>query len=113
MTDIFKGNDKTWEVTVKDVTGTIANISGCQIYFSAKDRMDSPAVIYKSISGDQATGIEFVDDGVSGLFRLNLIPADTSGLIAGDYHYDFKLVSGTKTYTILQDILVIRDVVTT
>lgn len=112
--NIFKGDSKNWEVTVKDGDGTIVDITGAEIVFTVRvNATDSTFSLQKKnlAAGGDATQIS-MDDPTNGIFRLHLLPSDTASLRASKYVYDFQLTMGTDVYTILKDNFLLKQDVT-
>lgn len=103
---IFKGDDKTWTITFKDVDGDAIDLTGKTLFFTIKTIKTDPdtsALIRKDInSHTNPTG---------GITALTL-SHDETDLTAGIYYFDFQLVDSssnvttlfTGTFTVTQDV---------
>ena len=82
----------TYEFTAEFVGMTVDLDSA---YFTVRKTYESDVVFQKSIG----SGITKVD---TGMYHVEIEPADTSNLPYGDYVYDFEVTIGTKVKTILR-----------
>ncbi len=106
---IYRGDDKTWEVTFKDGDGVAINITGWTVYFTVKEKdsdTDANAKISKTITSHvNPTG---------GITDIILVPTDTSSL-KGNYYYDIRIKkgSGEKITVLVGTLEVLKNVKTT
>jgi hypothetical protein len=111
-----RGDTKQWIVTVTDVAGAPAPITGTMFFTARRHHGDVPVV--EKVTGD---GID--TDGLgAGQARLTLEPADTAGLPSVNTRLlcDLQLVEGAVVTTLLPDpetaddfTLIVRPDVTT
>ena len=109
---IFKGNDKTFEVHIRDETGRNFNLDGAEIIFMVKKTIkdeDKDAVITKS-SADADEIV--ITNPVGGLCEVYLVPDDTKNLPVKTYVYEVRAITGNgEVYTVVLDEFVIKHVV--
>lgn len=108
---MFRGDDITFEITVKDVNSVAVDITGGTMVFSAKENANETTALITKTSAT-ASEITFTD-ATNGVAQIYLVPADTRDLKAQDYLYDvqFTQASGTK-HTLLKAKLTLFDDVT-
>jgi hypothetical protein len=103
---IYRGDDKTWNLTFTDSAGLPIDLTSSVIYFTVKKKtgdLDSAAYIAKNItSHSQATG---------GISAIALSDTD-SDIAIGTYYYDIQLVdsAGSVTTITTGNFLVLRDI---
>ncbi len=105
---IYRGDDKVYDVTVKDSDGNVVDITNHTIKFTVRHApADAVAEIAKTTGGG---GIAIVD-APNGVARITLSDVDTD-LDAGKYFYDVEVtdVSGRTTTVILDNFVVKSDV---
>jgi len=108
---MFRGDDKTVRITVKDGSGALVNITGAHIKFTAAT---SPT----SIAKDSDNGASEVDwtDPTNGEAEIYLVPADTAGATPkeiGSYLFDIEITLSGKTYTLSKGFFqLVADVTT-
>lgn len=93
--NVFKGDDKTWNLVFTDSAGDPINLTGQTIFFTVKTNQtdtDSLALIKKEITSHT--------DETDGKSRLVLSNTDTD-LDAKEYFFDLQLVSSSGTVTTL------------
>ena len=91
---LVRGDNQTLGVTVTQPDGTVYNLSGASLIFTAKDPVRfSEQIIYKSGSSHLAPE--------SGISQITFDPADTDGLGKQKYYFDIKLLSSLNTVTTL------------
>ena len=86
---IYRGDDKTWEIQFKDCEGTPIDITGWTVYFTAKEKkadIDADAKIIKEITSHS--------DPVDGKTLIILVPADTTDL-KGNFYYGIRVKKDT------------------
>jgi hypothetical protein len=98
---VFRGNDRTIEVTVTDSAGGAYNLTGATIYFNVKKDEDDVASVIAKSTADVAE-IKILSPATNGVFEIYLVPAD-SATISGLYVYDITLVIGGKTFTLVKE----------
>lgn len=103
---VFKGDDKTWNITVSDADGDAIDLSGQTIFFTVKENKtdpDSAALIQATNSTHtSATG------GTSTITITNT----QSDLDAGNYFFDLQIVSAGSLVTtwVVGDFEVVQEV---
>jgi len=100
---IYRGENRTIRVTVKDETGELVNLTGGIAYFRVKkDLADNVAVISKSSVTPSEITLLTQSGSTLGQFEVYLVPTDTSTLIATVYKYDCWFVNSTgKRYAVV------------
>ena len=98
--DIFQGDNKTYELTVKNRAGAVVDITSGTIKFTVKKLLDDTATIITKTTAE-ATEVT-ITDGSNGVAEIYVVPADTATEERGEYEYDveYTAVSGKK-YTII------------
>lgn len=99
--EIYRGDNRTFKVTVKDGDGNAVNIAGASIVFSVKEKIsDAAYIIQKSSSvGSEIT----ITDAANGIYEVYLLPADSQNLDIRTYEYDSELTTSTgKIYTVVR-----------
>jgi len=109
--EIFRGDNQTLEVTVKDVDGVVFDITGSTARFTVRKDFNTTALIEKSsaVAGEAA-----ITDPTNGVLEIYLVPADTRELnYCGNFVYDVEveLPSGD-IHTVLQGVFKIKGDVT-
>jgi hypothetical protein len=75
--DAFRGDDKTWDITITDATGEASDISGATLVLElAEGQYDSSYVIVDTLT---------IIDGGLGTAQMTLSAAQTSSLVAQYY----------------------------
>ena len=97
----FRGDNHTLNFYIQN-DGDIFDLSGYTAKFSVKKELTDTA--YSFYADNIVPG--------SGVITVEIEPADTEGLDAGEYYYDLE-ISGTKTITVVSDILEVKSDVTT
>lgn len=83
---VVRGESKTLEVTVKDTTGSLVDVTGTKVWFTVKRRIEDVATIItkKNAAAGGAAAQALVtlpQTGTSkGKFQVYLLPADTAAL---------------------------------
>ena len=110
---IYKGDDGTWKITVKDASGDPVDITGAAIIFTAKtSEAEAPSIQRRSpLAGGDVTQIE-ITDATKGEFKVHLVPSDTENLEAGNYVYDIQMTLNSKVRTIIKSKLTLLEDVT-
>jgi hypothetical protein len=105
--EIFRGDDKTLNLSFKDGNGNPINLSGSTIYFTAKKKIeygDDQAVIQKDVTTHS--------DATAGTSVIQLSNTDTS-ITPDTYLYDIQYkTSGGTISTVLKDEIIIKPDVT-
>lgn len=106
---VFRGDDHTLDVTVKQRSSTgvltVVDVTGSSSVLTVKKAAtDTVALISKAGT---------ITDGPAGELQFVLVPSDTSSLTPGFLVYDVQvtLASG-KIYTVLKDIFSLKQDVT-
>lgn len=109
--EIYRGDNRTFKVTVTDGAGGAVDITGATIIFSVKeDISDTDYEIQKtSAQGSEIT----ITDAGNGIYEVYLIPADTQNMDLGVYEYDSQLTtSASKVYTTVRGEFTVQGDVT-
>ena len=105
MTDIeiYRGDNKTWEITVKDVSGEVVDITGAEIIMSVKKNVSDVSYLIqrKNLAAGGDSGQIEIIDAENGVFNLHLVPENTNNLRPSKYTYDIQATISGKVYTIL------------
>jgi len=107
---MFKGDHRTFLLTVKDQNGVVVDITGATIIFSLKADPTNATALVEKISTD-INEIE-ITNPTQGEAEIYLIPADTSDLEPGIYFYDVELTTTSgKVYTLVKgELNLLQDV---
>jgi hypothetical protein len=108
--EIYRGDNKTYEVTVVDADGAAFNLTGARIVFSVKSTTNDATYKFQ-LTSDTITEIE-ITDAVGGIFKVYLVPDNTNLLRPSKYVYDIEVQITGKIYTIIKDDFQIRAEVT-
>lgn len=110
--DIFRGNDKTFELNVKDESGVNLDLTGATVIFMVKQTVkdaDIDAVIIKT-SADE-TEIKLTQP-ILGTCEIYLKPDDTKNLPVKHYVYEAQVITaGGRKYTVAMDEFILKHVV--
>lgn len=100
--EVYRGQSKTFELTIKDSTNAAVDLTGASIYFTVKKEVtDTVAIISKTT--DDPLQAEILAPNTDGKARIYLIPSDTSVLDVGDYLFDIWVqLSSGKRYPIVE-----------
>ncbi len=112
--EVFKGQSKTWLLSVKeDPGGGPADLTGAKLYFTVRKTLDAVAAVIEKTS-DVITEIEILAPEIDGQARVFLSPSDTNNLTIGDYVYDMwlELASGRRYPIIDPSPFIIKQPVT-
>lgn len=90
---VIRGDDRQITVTYTDR----GDISGATIKYTVKDKVDGVQMFQRTVGA----GITILD-GPAGTFRIDIVPANTSGQTPGDYLHDCEVSVGGKTDTIFR-----------
>lgn len=105
--EIYRGDDKTLNLTFRDSAGNPINLSGSTIYFTAKKKLefdDDKAVIQKDVTAHT--------NNTAGTSAIVLTNTDTS-ITPDTYLYDIQYkTAGGVISTVLTDELIIKPDVT-
>lgn len=109
---MFRGDDKTFEITVKDSDDVAVDLTGGTMFFSVKETENDPTALITKDSAVGITEIEFTNP-TGGIAQIKLVPADTRNLKAGEYLYDVQFTTTTSTkHTLVKAKLTLFDDVT-
>ena len=108
---MYRGDDKTFQLTVKDSDDVAVDITGATLNFSLKrDPNETSSLVTKST--DTVTEIDLTDP-TNGIAEIYLVPSDTRDLSAGTYVYDVQITTSTgKIHTLVRANLILLDDVT-
>jgi len=102
-----RGDTRTWTLNFTS-SGAAVNITGWTIFFTLKTHVDLP----DSLASLQKIITEHTN-AAGGVSQLDLVPSDTSGLDAGEYHFDLQVVTdGGEVHTLLKGKLILDFQVT-
>jgi len=109
--EIFKGDDKTYELSVVDSDGTAVNLTGCTLKFTVK-RYRTDAYTDAKIKKTSASEAEIkITDAAAGEAEIYVTDDDTKSLEAKTHWFDVELTKGGKIYTIkFGKFIVLEDV---
>lgn len=103
---IYKGNDTSYDMTVRDYQNLPVNLTTAPMIFSVYPYKTETGTVLFSRANTLASGasdeIEMTYP-TSGLCRLHIIPENTSGLAYQSYWYSLMATINSKVYTLSQD----------
>ncbi len=98
LDDIYRGDTKAFELQFTEkVGGAIVDTTGWEVTFTMKlhtEQPDTDAVI-------QVVKVMDAVDGPTGVVSIVIEAANTTGLLATSYVYDFQLTRGTVVSTLM------------
>lgn len=130
----IRGDTKKWSIAFEDAQGNPLDLSGCTVWFTAKqmisnDLSDADAIIQHMISVDETGGAVTADGfeiggvhpvtqavattAAEGVLTQVLSPADSTLIAAGTYVYDVQIETASgEVYTPIlgQSITFVEDV---
>jgi len=113
---MYRGDNRTERVTVKDGDGVALPITGAKVWFTVKedlDDADSAAVFQRKNTAAGGSDTEIlITDGVNGVVEIYIVPANTSSLENGKFEFDVQVQLATgKTHTVTRgDFILLADV---
>lgn len=90
---IWAGDHADLQFTVVDSTGTAVNITGATISWKCAAAVDSASALFTKTT---ASGIT-ITNGAAGIFKVSILPADTTALSGVLYHEAQMTLSGAVT----------------
>lgn len=112
LLDIFRGNNKTFEVSIKDESGQNLDLTGATVYFMVKESVKDEDASAKISKSSAVAGQIVITNATGGLCEIYLIPEDTASLPVKRYVYEVKVeLADGKKYTVAMDEFVIKHVV--
>lgn len=108
---MFKGDDRTFRLTVKDQTCQIVDLTGSSLIFTVKAFATDPTPAIQKSS--MVAGEIDIIDPVNGVAEINILPSDTANLETGQYVFDIQLTTAaSKIHTLLTGVLEICQDIT-
>lgn len=107
--EIVAGNNITWKMIVENIeNGTVPDITGATLTFTVKEKKtDTSATFTRTTGGNGIT----LSDPTNGIFKLALIPSNTSSLTPKPYFCDIEITLNALVDTIFLGTLeVLRGV---
>jgi len=96
--DLLRGNDQNLGLIVTNYDGSIYDLSGSLIVFTARENTYASQILFQR-TGD-------IVSVPSGLAQLSFVPADTAPLGSREYYFDINLTaSGGMITTLAYGIL--------
>ena len=105
---LVRGDHLTVTYTIYDDSNSPKDLTGAAILAHFRD---SDGALKFSKSTTDAAQI-LITDAVNGVFELYLVPADTSGLTAGQYPYDVQVTIAANVATVASGFLFLSADVT-
>ena len=96
--EVVRGDDRKFTVVYKDR----GNITGATIKYTVKDRVGGTQQFQRTVG----TGIT-ITDGPNGVFDVELVPANTSGMTAGEFVHDIEVTLGGKVDTVILGLFIL------
>jgi len=88
--EVYRGETKTLNLTVKDGAGNLVDLTGSTLYFTVKKREAERDCVIQKISSDTAQ-IEIASPATRGTAEIFLYPSDTN-IDPGKYRFDIWIV---------------------
>ena len=116
--ELYRGDSKTYRVSVVDEAGLPVDITSNLLRFTIKKDLgdpDSSAIVKKASSGFADGGamqVSIVGAPANGVFDIYLRPADTYTAKPDKYFYDIQVGIGTRVYTVAYGKYTIKGDVT-
>jgi len=106
-----RGDDRTVEITCTNkLTGAAIDITGATITFTVRATETGAVTFQLTIA--QATEV-LITNATGGVFEVYIVPANTTSLSAGLFHFDAQVVLASgKTYTVVKGILELEGDIT-
>ncbi len=101
---MWQGEDKILEVTVKDESDVVVNLTGATIKWVLAPTVDGTVSITKETGG---SGI-VITDATNGVFQVTINAADTASLEGTFYHEAEVTSSASKVSKVLIGKVIIR-----
>jgi len=99
--EIYRGDNKTYEVEVKDANGAVVPLTGASIKFTVKVSTKDSTPQFQLSNSDQS---EIEDsDLANGKFKVHIVPANTNSMRASKYIYDIEVTLSGKVFTVIKD----------
>ena len=106
---VYRGDDKTWDLTFKDSAGTAINITGASIWLTvktAKTDTDANAAIQNVTTSHT--------DAANGSTSVTVSASDTSGAGVDEFFFDIQYKDSANnintvmdgTFRVIQDVTV-------
>ena len=110
----IRGDNDEWEAHLTDENGNGVDLTNAEIVFSVRKTPLTAVYAFQrknTLAGGGDNEIK-LSTGVSGMFNLYTVPANTSGLRAGIYQQDFQFIIDGETGSTPKDIFEIEQDVT-
>lgn len=107
--NVYRGDDKVFDINVTDSEGEIVDITGYTVKFTVRaEANDDTYLIHKTTPS--GSGISLIDP-TNGVARLSLSSTDTD-LTPGKYVYDVEVTdtNGRVSTVVVDTFKIIRDV---
>lgn len=110
---IYKGESKTFLLSVLDGNNNPVDLAGSEIYFTLRPKLCDDKVVLTKSSLDSAQ-IEIKSPATDGEAYVHFVPSDTEDLDHGDYVYDVwvKLTNGKQIVIIEPSLFEIKPPIT-
>lgn len=111
---MFKGDDKSWLVVVRNSSGSTVDITGAELIFTARPALGSSEILIERKNADAGGGADEIEmsDPTNGEFKIHLVPANTTSLNSGTFEYDVQMTLSSLVKTIIQSKITINEDVT-
>lgn len=101
--ELFAGDTKVLDITVKDDEGAVVDITDATIRWQLARSVNAPAVLQKAVG----SGIT-ISDGPNGLFEVALANADTETLKGAFYHEAEVILPDSTIATVVTGAVTIK-----
>lgn len=115
---MFKGDNRTLEVTLSWPNGDPVDLTDAEIRFTVKEKTSLPQANASITKANQKAGGDDsqikVITPTGGRLDIYLVPSDTNGMNPGTYYWDIELIlADGKTITAIRSRITLKDDVTT
>lgn len=117
--EMFRGDNKSWTVTINDQDGNTVDLTGAEIYLTVRENNISDTALIQlknTAAGGSADEIED-SDLPNGEFKVHFVPENTEDIEISfdeyiDLVYDIQIVVNSKTYTVIKNVLRLKADIT-
>ena len=103
--ELFKNDDKSVQVTIRDENGTLVDVSGASAaqWIMQKYPESATADITKTLAAGE---IDVATSGANGVVTITILSADTASLSAGEYYHELRITdaSGNDSTILVGDV---------
>lgn len=95
---LYRGDNYSYQITALDEDSVALDLTSASITFSVKSTVDAASYEFQCTT---AGGDVVLVTPASGIFRVDIAPADTQSMTPGSYVWDAQItLSGGEVYTV-------------